>query len=88
MASCTLQFRYNLTKISFQGGHFNYLIIFNYKRRKKTKNKYDVLNIILSAHIALINMFDETIPINLHYMREVEDTKGEIIIRYRHYKFK
>jgi hypothetical protein len=42
----------------------------------------------LSAHIALINMFDETIPRNLHYMREVEDTKGDIIIRYRHYKFK
>jgi hypothetical protein len=24
LASCTLQFRYNLTKISFQGRHFNY----------------------------------------------------------------
>ena len=28
LASCTLQFWYNLTKISFQGNHFNYLCLF------------------------------------------------------------
>ena len=30
LASCTLQFKYNLTKIRFQGRHFNYFCVLLY----------------------------------------------------------